>query len=214
MNDWKKLFCLTAIPYVLIACSIITGLMFTLIQIGGVEEQVSIESYQGEIASSTELEHYVTLSLDVHTESKEPEITQEPIEAEPVEIEEVKYPLAERYKEISITSEDIDLMVAIVYLESNNQCFSGQRMVAEVILNRILQEDMGGKTVYDVVYEDGQFETAPNVHIAEPNETNYQAVYAALNETPITDENVVYFAQWPLNDNIFCKIGDHWFCYK
>lgn len=130
------------------------------------------------------------------------------------ETQEIYFPNTERYAGISITKDDIDLMACIVFLESNTETFSGQRLVAEVILNRVLQGDMGGKTIHDVIYARNQFSTAKNVGIAKPTEQNYAAVYAALNETPITDENVVFFARSPYNDKIFCKIGGHYFCYR
>lgn len=140
------------------------------------------------------------------------------LESENFEIKEVKHieiPKPEnRYAEIEISENDIDLMARIVYLESNTETFAGQRMVAEVILNRVLQGDMGGDNIEDVIFEKNQFSTAKTVANAEPNETNYQAVIAALYETPITDEDVVYFATFAHNDRVFCKIGGHYFCYR
>lgn len=120
----------------------------------------------------------------------------------------------ERYSGINVTEEDIDLMACIVFLESNTETFAGQRMVAEVILNRVIQGDMGGSTINDVVYARNQFSTAKNVSMAKPTEENYAAVYSALYETPITDEDVVFFARSPHNEKIFCKIGGHYFCYR
>lgn len=122
--------------------------------------------------------------------------------------------VTERYAGISITQEDIELMARIVYLESNTETLAGQRMVAEVILNRVVQGDMGGRTIHDVIYARNQFTTAQNVGIAAPTEKNYQAVMCAIYETPITDADVVFFARKPYNDHVFCQIGAHWFCYK
>ena len=138
---------------------------------------------------------------------------------EPVsEIDEVDsntyFPSADRYMGIQIDHDDIYLMACIVQLEAGGESFAGQRMVAEVILNRVLQGDMGGSTVHDVIYAPNQFSTAQNVGLYTPTGENLSAVYTALNETPITDPDVVYFAQGPYNDKIFCKIGGHYFCHR
>lgn len=128
--------------------------------------------------------------------------------------EEPKISFNDRYANITITDEDIELMARIVFLEANVEPFAGQRMVVEVILNRVLHGDMGGSTIQDVIYAKNQFSTAKNVPIAKPTEQNYLAIYTALTETPITDIDVVFFAQRPHNDHVFCKIGGHYFCYK
>lgn len=172
------------------------------------------ESYEVEATDCTEIEHYVTLSVEVQNESEEPETTQAPIETEYIEIEEIIHPLADRYKDIEVTRYYIDLMAGVVHHESDNQPFAGQRMVAEVILNRVKQGDMGGTTIRDVVYAKNQFFYVTDADIARANETNYQAVYAALNEMPITDEDVVYFALAPHNNSVFAKVGAHYFCRK
>jgi len=115
-----------------------------------------------------------------------------------------------------LSEADIKLMAAAVYQESNNQCFDGQQAVAEVILNRILNEAFPG-TVSGVLYQkyngSYQFSTAPLLASTTPNQTNIDAVNAALFGTPVLDAtNVVFFGRSPENSNIAATIGAHYFC--
>lgn len=137
------------------------------------------------------------------------EVTPEPVFVSKY-IERVVYN-PNRYSGIPITDDDRELMAAIVYHEARGESFAGQRMVAEVILNRVLS-DRFPDTIREVVYQQGQFISASYVASAYPNETQYAAVNAAITETPITDADVVYFMQGAMNDRIFCKIGCHIFC--
>lgn len=136
------------------------------------------------------------------------------IPAEPVYIKqyvEIVHQEENRYSCIEITDDDRELMAAIVYHEARGECPAGQRMVAEVILNRVLS-DKFPDTISGVVYQRGQFTSAAYVSSAHPNETQRAAVSAAISETPITDEDVLFFSQGPYNDRIFCRIGGHVFC--
>lgn len=208
----KKGLDIVGIGYVVAVILIVWIAMILLSTTARGNDSGTKESY--EVTGVQETEYYVTLYAEVPEESEESETTEEPIETGPVEIEELKYPFNERYKDIEVTPYDIDLMAAVVHHESDNQPFAGQRMVAEVILNRVVEGDMGGTTIRDVIYEKNQFFYVTSADIARANETNYQAVYAALNETPITDEDVVYFALAPHNNSIFAKVGAHYFCRK
>lgn len=198
--------------------TIITILLALMILFVGCKQPTENEKYDKETEPLIESD-YVVESEDIILSEKPIEIeliaeSDEQIESEELEGNGKKYPFTLRYSELNVTREDIDLMACIVHLEAGNQCFAGQRMVAEVILNRVVQGDMGGTTIHDVVFAKNQFTTAKNVQYVTPNFENYEAVFVALTETPITDEDVVYFAQRPYNNHVFCKIEDHYFCRK
>ena len=136
------------------------------------------------------------------------------VKSEPIYIKqyiEVVHQEPNRYSGIEITDEDRELMAAIVYHEARGECFAGQRMVAEVILNRVLS-DKFPDTISAVVYQKNQFVSAAYVSSAHPDATQRAAVSAAIAETPITDEDVLFFSQGAYNDRIFCRIGGHVFC--
>lgn len=136
------------------------------------------------------------------------------IQAEPIYIKqyiEVVHQEPNRYSCIEIAEEDRELMAAIVYHEARGECFAGQRMVAEVILNRVLS-DKFPDTVNGVVYQRGQFTSASYVGSAHPDATQRAAVQAAIAETPITDADVLFFSQGAYNNKVFARIGGHVFC--
>jgi len=138
------------------------------------------------------------------------------VKAEPVYIKEYVEVVTHnenRYSGIEITDEDRELMAAIVYHEARGECFAGQRMVAEVILNRVLSNKFPN-TIKEVVFQKNpvQFTSALYVSSAKPDEVQRAAVNAAIAETPITDEDVLFFMQGAYNDKIFCRIGSHIFC--
>lgn len=136
----------------------------------------------------------------------------EKIIEEPIVVEEEEMPLkTNRYSELEITEEDRELLARIVYLEARGQSFSGQRAVAEVVLNRVLDSRFPD-TVYEVLYAPGQFTPAKSIASTTPTETQYEVVDCVIDETPITTENTIYFATSALTKNIFAKIGDHYFC--
>lgn len=140
-------------------------------------------------------------------------LSAEKIIEEPIVIEEEEEAPAKtnRYSELEITEEDRELLARIVYLEARGQSFSGQRAVAEVVLNRVLDSRFPD-TVYEVLYAPGQFTPAKSIASTTPTETQYEVVDCVIDETPITTENTIYFATSALTKNVFAKIGDHYFC--
>ena len=134
-----------------------------------------------------------------------PEETEEPEEIEP-----------SRYDALEISESDIYTLACLVYHEARGESFEGQVAVIEVVLNRCLS-DYFPDTVEEVVFqkygEVWQFSPAPYLYTAEPTETQYEAVYAALAaEEPILPLDTVYFSTGPYNDSIVAVIGNHYFC--
>lgn len=160
----------------------------------------------------------------VNTVTVEPAPETEVEKAAPLEASESetavepKEPVSSRYADIihMISESDIMLMAAAVYQEANNQCFEGQQAVAETILNRMLSGQFPN-TISDVLYQryngQYQFSTAPLLASTKPNQTNIDAVMAALYGTPVLDAvNVVFFGRAPENNSIAAVIGAHYFC--
>lgn len=186
----------------LITCVIICVLC-ALISIASV---VLVYVKPHEVKVNVEQPSYV--SDDVFLALDAEKIIEEPIVVE----EEEKTPLkTNRYSELEITEEDRELLARIVYLEAREQSFSGQRAVAEVVLNRVLDSRFPD-TVYEVLYAPGQFTPAKSIASTTPTETQYEVVDCVIDETPITTENTIYFATSALTKNVFAKIGDHYFC--
>lgn len=121
-----------------------------------------------------------------------------------------------RYAGIEISDEDVYTLACLAYHEARGEPFEGQVAVIEVALNRCLS-DYFPDTVEEVVFQKygdvWQFSPAPYLYTAEPTETQYEAVYAALAaEEPILPPDTVYFSTEPYNDSIVAVIGNHYFC--
>lgn len=120
---------------------------------------------------------------------------------------------AERWKGITITPEDIELLARLAWREARGEGLLGMRLVIEVVFNRVLS-DKFPNTIYDVLYQPGQF--APSGGALElsditPTEAQYEAVRLAITETPILEPDVVFFATTPLYGEIFLHVGGHYF---
>lgn len=81
-------------------------------------------------------EHYVSTPLALET-SAEPEKTVEPVE-----------PLA--------SEEDIELLALLAMAEAEGESEEGQRLVIDVVLNRV-DDPHFPDTIYEVVYQENQF---------------------------------------------------------
>ena len=118
-----------------------------------------------------------------------------------------------RYPDIQLTKEDRELMARVVWVEAQGECEEGQQAVAEVILNRLASEKFG-TTVKSVVYAEGQFRSVPLLEDAEPFQAQYEAIERAIYGPYILPEDVVHFATFRTNDNVWGQIGGHIFCYE
>lgn len=114
----------------------------------------------------------------------------------------------------SITDDERELLAKATYLEAGNQSIIGQRAVVEVILNRVM-DDKFPDTIESVLYQPGQFTTAPRIASATPNEEQYMAVDMTLEtSTPILEPCVLFFSTGlPDWQTKYEKIGAHYFGY-
>jgi hypothetical protein len=84
---------------------------------------------------------------------------------------------------------------------------------AEMVLNR-LTSDAFQDSVRGVIYAENQFRSVSYLEDAEPTSIQYEAVERALEGPNVLPEDVYYFATYPVNGNIWGKIGGHIFCYE
>lgn len=117
---------------------------------------------------------------------------------------------------ISFTQEEIIELASLVYLEARGESKEGQQAVAEVVLNRVIDEDFPNN-IHDVIFDTKygvQFSPYELVPYTTPTEEQYEAVNNALYGNNILDRTVVYFATAPINSDIYITIGNHVFCRK
>lgn len=118
-----------------------------------------------------------------------------------------------RYPGLALTTEDLDLLAKVVWVEAQGESFEGQQAIAEVVLNRLVSPNFPN-TVHDVVYAEGQFRSVPYLEDATPWQVQYEAIEAAVYGPNVLPMDVMYFAQQPTNNNVWGKIGGHVFCFQ
>jgi hypothetical protein len=112
---------------------------------------------------------------------------------------------------ISVSSQDIDTMARLVYLEAGGEPYRGQVAVAEVIINRVKSSTFPN-TVNGVVYQSGQFTPAYRISSTAARQEQYNAVYDALKgQGVLNNSKVVYFAVGNCCGKYYTTIGNHVF---
>lgn len=117
-----------------------------------------------------------------------------------------------RYPDIILRKEDRQLLAKMVWVEARGESFEGQQAVAEVVLNRMFSDNFPD-TLEGVIYAENQFRSTKFLDTAEPYQTQYEAIERALKGPYVLPIDVVHFATYPVNDNVWGQIGGHIFCY-
>lgn len=117
-----------------------------------------------------------------------------------------------RYPDIQLTLEEKRLLAKVVWVEARGESLEGQQAVAEVVLNRMASDDFSN-TLKGVIYAEGQFRSVPYLDDAEPYQAQFEAIEAAIYGPYVLPEDVVHFATYAVNDNVWGTIGGHVFCY-
>ena len=118
-----------------------------------------------------------------------------------------------RYPDIQLSYEDRQLLAKVIWVEAQGECKEGQQAVAEVVLNRMASPNFSD-TLKGVIYAEGQFRSVPYLADANPYQAQYDAIERALYGPYVLPEDVVHFATYPVNNNVWGKIGGHIFCYE
>ncbi|MBQ6999845.1 MAG: cell wall hydrolase [Oscillospiraceae bacterium] len=118
-----------------------------------------------------------------------------------------------RYPGIELTEEEIDLMAKVICLEAESEPFEGQQAIAEVILNRLAAGNFQS-SVKSIIHAQDQFKGADRLYLAKPTHIQYEAIRRALNGPYVVPKDVVFFATYQVNENVWGTIGEHTFCYQ
>lgn len=122
-------------------------------------------------------------------------------------------PADPRYESINLSFAERQLLAKVVWAEARGESLEGQQAVAEVVLNRILSDNFPDD-VRDIVYQEGQFRTLGQLLKAQPGQAQYQAIENAFYGPYMLPKDVVYFATYETNENVWGTIGGHIFCYE
>lgn len=118
-----------------------------------------------------------------------------------------------RYPGLELTQEDKDLMAKLLCAEAESEPFEGQQAIAEVILNRLAAGNFQS-SINGIIYAEGQFAAAQNLYLAKPTHTQYEAIERAMYGPYVLPADVVFFAKFAVNDNVWGTIGSHTFCHQ
>lgn len=135
------------------------------------------------------------------------------VTAEPEQPEEIEVYYDERLNDEQYC-DDLELLALVAYAEAEGESDYGQRLVIDVILNRV---DHPGfpNTIHEVVYDQGQFDIFENGRIdsVELDEHIVRIVCEELNYR--TNTEVLYFNSIGFNDwseDMFDgPVGNHYF---
>ena len=131
---------------------------------------------------------------------------------EPFIYVEEKPEVESRYPGIELTREEQDLLAKIIWIEAQGETAEGQQAVAEVVFNRMVSGEYGD-TLNEVIFAEGQFRSVAFLENADAWQAQYEAIERALEGPYILPMNVVHFATYAVNGNVWGKIGGHIFCY-
>lgn len=117
-----------------------------------------------------------------------------------------------RYPGIELTEEEMDMMAKLIWMEAQSEPFEGQQAIAEVILNR-LASDSFQSSVKSIILAEGQFASSNQLYKAEPTYSQYKAIERALYGPYVLPKEVVFYAKFAVNEDVWGTIGAHTFCY-
>ena len=117
---------------------------------------------------------------------------------------------------LQVTDEERLMMEKIVHAEAGNQELMGKRLVADVIINRVLDADFPGDSVKEVIEYPGAFSsyTDGGYTKAIPDDTDKIAVMEELEG--VSNPEILYFTagDYGKYGTPWMQVQDHWFCTK
>lgn len=118
-----------------------------------------------------------------------------------------------RYSGIQLTEEERRLLAKVIWLEARGESPEGQQAIAEIVFNRMVSGDFPN-TLKGVIYAGGQFRSVGFLEEAAPTQAQYDAIEDAMEGPYVLPIDVVHFATYPVNENVWGQIGGHIFCYQ
>ncbi len=108
--------------------------------------------------------------------------------------------------------DSLELLACCVQAEAGNQSIEGKQLVADVVLNRVDNEDFPD-SIENVIKQSGQFAVVGNGRInkVEPSPETWQAVSNEIENRQ--NSEVVYFKtnSYSTYGTPYRKVGDHYF---
>lgn len=118
-----------------------------------------------------------------------------------------------RYTGYELPEEDIYTLACLAWVQARNQPEEVQQAVVEVILNRLVSDEYPN-TVDKVLWWSETFGSVYYLQNAQPEQTQYDAVTAAMYGPYILPKDVLYYAPWQTGGEVWGQVGDYWFAYR
>lgn len=123
---------------------------------------------------------------------------------------------ADRSAEQALTEDEISLIALVTMAEAEGECEKGQRLVIDVILNRIDSDIFPGSTA-EVIYQPNQFPSMTNGRAARCKIDNDICRLVREELENRTNDDVIFFrtGQYSEYGYPLFKVGSHYFsgCY-
>lgn len=125
-------------------------------------------------------------------------------------------------EELPYTEEDLDLLSRLLTAEMGSSWVPDvvQLYVGSVVLNRMASDLFPGETLYDVIYQPGQYSPTWSGAINNtPDERTIENAKRLLTDGSILPENVVFQANFKQGDGVYCEYYDEvlgtttYFCF-
>ena len=143
--------------------------------------------------------------------TKTPTPTIEPTETPEPTIEPTEEPVKNTYNG-NYSESDVDLLAHLIYAEADNEGAKCQYYVGSVVLNRLASGEWGD-TLYSVIYARGQYACTWDGNIEKtPDDEAYEIARDLLENGSVLPSKVIYSAEFVQN-NVYCKIKNMYFCY-
>lgn len=107
------------------------------------------------------------------------------------EVEKEVYVEVEPENHYSVSNVEREMVARLLYREAGATSLECQKMVVSVIFNRYDADEEA--TLYDIVYEKGQFSPASLIYRTTPTEENYEAVDYVIKNGSVLPSYVKYF---------------------
>ena len=169
-------------------------------------------------------EFYDSYSYPVATSTAEFDVEAEDIEYVDVEFADlvISEPEPVVESEPQYSEEDLDLLARLMTAEMGSEWVSDevQLYVGSVPLNRMKSDAFPGETLYDVIYQEGQYSPTWTGAINNtPDERTIENAKKLLTEGSVLPENVVFQANFKQGDGVYYEYYDEilgtttYFCY-
>lgn len=114
------------------------------------------------------------------------------------------------------SEDDLYWLSHLIAAEVGNSTYESKAMCGLVVINRVNSPSFKAETIEEVIFSPGQYETVSNGRIYdEPDNESIEIARKILAGTIEIEipADVVYQAEFRQGSNIYCQIGNEYYCF-